>query len=821
MEHRQPCIQQRLRNWTYEVTGLQTSDEGVQDNVTLDYEIYMLGSGEPQLVRNMKDSGSYYIQVVGVSDSNYTISGIERHDVTVDQATPVIADVVYKEYSTDNVTYAGNEKLRNEKLSYTAKCNDVDVAGKLEFADSSAASIATVGTNYHYCVFTPENANYKSVEYRDLRIEVKPDSVERLGYDSKTVLSPYAVGQPFTPFLVAVYFEYASYYTETVDGKVESFGKHELIEDNTKVTFTYNNNKIDMEKGYKFTEEDVGEVTISLFALNNGQTKRGEIKATVLDSIPVRISILNVDELQAEKYYVGSTFDKSKVRFFVEYETETSNGEISADNVQIDETTAVLDKVGTCKVTFIYASLKVSLDVTVIPKEIIKIANPSGTYRYLDGEPITPTIKQTNGEPLPSDVTFAMTDSSGNVLNMRELGTYNIIIKFTVDTAKYEPIADIEATIVVQDIVVDLDPTSYREPKNKLDYTGKALADVDYKLQGNVVVVDNEDPNRKYTIVETTYIINGVASDKTEICEAGNYEIIARFTVKSVPNDASEEALVFTFDHTYSIEIAPVSNVISTFTVNSWIFESGTGTVTFKSSFGEPVYEYYLLADSEDEEGRYVGSTLPTEIGKYRVVATVMGTKSYSAVDGETTFEIRKPMLNVEADVNGEPLKDENGNDIVEVTGKDGVDPYYGLRVELLKEEKTSKANIKNQVVVTGYDIDIVDSNNNVVTDHGEYTVRLLLTAEQRDSKNFRNFKVSVVDDYGVVLEEVKDVKLDGEYLVFTTSNFNGDFIVSAQDAAAITQMAWIIGVSVGGVIALAAVIILIVVVIKKKKEND
>ena len=178
-----------ITDWTYEVTGLQTSDEGVQDNVTLDYEIYMLGSGEPQLVRNMKDSGSYYIQVVGVSDSNYTISGIERHDVTVDQATPVIADVVYKEYSTDNVTYAGNEKLRNEKLSYTAKCNDVDVAGKLEFADSSAASIATVGTNYHYCVFTPENANYKSVEYRDLRIEVKPDSVERLGYDSKTVLS--------------------------------------------------------------------------------------------------------------------------------------------------------------------------------------------------------------------------------------------------------------------------------------------------------------------------------------------------------------------------------------------------------------------------------------------------------------------------------------------------------------------------------------------------------------------------------------------------------------------------------------------------------
>ena len=136
--------------------------------------------------------------------------------------------------------------------------------------------------------------------------------------------------------------------------------------------------------------------------------------------------------------------------------------------------------------------------------------------------------------------------------------------------------------------------------------------------------------------------------------------------------------------------------------------------------------------------------------------------------------------------------------------------------------EEKEKVNIRNQVVVTGYDIKILDADKQVVKEPGSYTIRLLLTEEQRDSKNFKNLKVYLVDEYGVTIHEVKNAKVDDEgYIVFTTNDFNGNFIVSAQDSAALAQMYWIIGLSVGGVIALAAIIILIIVVIKKKKEND
>ena len=124
---------------------------------------------------------------------------------------------------------------------------------------------------------------------------------------------------------------------------------------------------------------------------------------------------------------------------------------------------------------------------------------------------------------------------------------------------------------------------------------------------------------------------------------------------------------------------------------------------------------------------------------------------------------------------------------------------------------------LRKQIVMGGYDISIVDATGNVVENPGEYTVKLLLTAEQLAAKNL---KIYTVDEYGTATE-ITNGKIEGDYMVFTTSDFNGEFILSARDVAADQQMAWIIGLSVGGLVVVIAIVALIVVVVKKKKEND
>ena len=813
-----------LTDWTYDVTGREPAGSGNEDNVSLVYEIYLKTTDGQVKVRNMNVAGDYVIKVVGLSDNNYAFTNVTEHTVTVDKAAPNISNVEYKEYAKKNETYAGNAHgLRNDKLTYVAMSGEHEVPGKLEFVNGDASAIANPsnGGKAFYCVFTPTDTdNYKTIENIQITITVNTDGVTGIGFNQNTISTIYAVGQTFRPPFIEMYLKYASYYEETVNNETKVYGKSVAIDDNSKAQFKLNNKEINYEKGYSFKEEDVGEQIIYVLILAEGKTQCGEIHITVSNAIPTSITVTNKKELESGKYYVGTTFDKFLAEFYVEYETESSNGPISAASVDIQN--ASLTAIGSWRITFTYFTnsdyeVKDYIDINVSPKEVIKIGRVDGTYRWLDGEPIIPVVKQVNGEPLPDDIKYSITFENGSPATIRDEGTYTIIIKFNAPADIYEPIEDVTATIVVKRIVAELDPDKLKTPVDTRTYTGTALTKDDYILRG-ISIIDNEGLGNRYDIISQTYTVNGKSADSYVIRDAGEYIFVASFLVRSQVGEG-EEALEFTIEHEYVITITQAQNEITNFTINDWVLGKDDGKVIFHSAFGEDTvtYEYYLIESDTDEQGVFVGYELPTSVGKYRVVATVIDTNNYTKVSQTETFKILKESIS------DDTLVDENGKNVVEVNkGDDGVDPYYTLSVNTLTTEEKEKVNIRNQVVVTGYDIKILDADKQVVKEPGSYTIRLLLTEEQRDSKNFKNLKVYLVDEYGVTIHEVKNAKVDDEgYIVFTTNDFNGNFIVSAQDSAALAQMYWIIGLSVGGVIALAAIIILIIVVIKKKKEND
>lgn len=803
-----------LNNWSGTVANVQNNEDGNPDIVDLTFTIFR---GENR-VNAMTTAGDYKLMIVGINNDNYSFDGIGERTVTVKKATPFVHDVVYKEYA-DNTTYQNNNKgLRDSKLEYVCDIDGVEVPGTLKFKEGY--SLATTGPQIFPCEFTPADTdNYETVVYNNLRLTVQADTITRLGVDREKIATVFAVGTGFSKFTVDVYYEYASYYVE--DGV--AYGERTPIDmDTQKVSFVYNGAEI-VDDGYTFDANDIGEDRVIYISTvyrapgsTTGSTKRGEIHIRVIDAIPTKMTIFNKEELQNAKYYVGSTFDKSLIQAYVNFK---SGSDGFVDPSQLDIANATLpDDEGyyTIEVTYFTNTefqQKDTIRIYVSLKETVKIGFTDRTLRFINAPIELPPVLCEDGSALPEGIDYrvSITDSNGNPVSMEAIGDYIVTLKFTVDTSKYNPINDIRVTISVRDIKAVIVESLLVKPNESRPYTGNIITSKEYEL-ANIHFEDSEDPNKSYTLETINYTINGKAAENVTIQEANTYAIVANIAVRSV-----ETGEVFTIEpYTYQIVVEKVVNVIDTFVINNWIEGNTPGLKTFNCTYGidTETYEYYRITDSGKEE--LIGSELPTTRGKYVAVVTVHGTRSYDEVSERAYFTVTKAMLNPAKDATGESLKSEDGKDKVQVTTSNGVDPTYNLRVEVLKD--TSDITIKKQVVLVGYDIDIVDASNNVVANPGEYTVRLLLTAEQRANKNI---KVYSVDEYGASTE-ITGSKVDEDgYLVFKTSNFSGNFVIGARDAAAASRLGWIIGVSVGAVVAICAVIALIVVIVKKKKEND
>ncbi|MDE7454312.1 MAG: hypothetical protein K2M64_00590, partial [Clostridia bacterium] len=812
-----------LTDWSYEIVNAKADDV-----VVLDYSIEFEG----KTVSAMVYAGEYVINVEGVNDSNYSVRKVISKDVKVDKATPVISNVAYNEYDKVNTTYDYNETLRNDRISYVSSHNDVAVSGTIAFKSGYSLAVdlgKTSVTRVFPIVFTPDDEdNYYTVESSQLRIEVIRDSVVRLGFNNDKLITFYAVSTVFDKTTVEVYFEYASYYEETVGNKTVAYGQREKL-DNSKVTFEYNNRLIST---YQFKEEDAddfNEQPIYVYAMNGTRSITGEIDITVTNSFPTDLKILNKSELEdptQHKFYVGMRFDK----FLGEYEVAFENGlvrTVSPANITCSLTT-LPESVGDCKLTFTFFTnteheVEDSIIINVSAKEVVRPTFTALTLRYTGNTLELPPVLQQNGEALPSDVryNYLITDMSGRPTTLADEGEYRVRISFIYEDWKYDTIEDINVVVSVKKITAELIKAD--EPQLNRFYNGNVVTD--YKLS-NITIANSIDHNLTYDKFTAIYTINGQPAEEYTMLNAGTYEISVIFKVVARLDLSSTEETEFTLEpYTYTITISPVENKISTFVVNNWIYGEMVGRITVECTFDQDkvVYEYYRMLGN-GTRGDYVGTELSAISGPgyYIAVATLPQSANYATSTMETTFVVTKGMLTPVKDVNDKSLVDNEGKSAIVVTANGGVNPNYDLRVEMLDNTDPegylqSVVKIKSQIVLDGYEIKIVDADGNVVEKPGEYTVKILLTAEQLANKNIKVYSVDKFGAYTAIDSQIDD----NGYLTFKTSNFNGNFVVGARDAAAAAQMAWIIAVCVGGFVAICAIVILIVVVIKKKKEND
>ncbi len=817
-----------LTDWSVRADG---TDVVEGDTPVVTTVIYDKDNVNPIANNAFTVAGTYTVRITAVSDDNYVVAADDlTKTVTVAKARPVIDSVVYNEYDAINSTYQGNNGLRDDKLTY----NSNGVAGKLTFTGGGENVDLSKAQNGRYipCTFTPDDlANYEVVSYNDLVIDVLQDRITHVANvkDSLT----YSVNQTITAMAFKIYFVYASYYVDGTNS--QEYGRRDVINMNeyTKygVVFMLNRTienaprvQLTNTQGHTFEMADLNDSTSNTLLVDiitNDYT--GSVEIILVSALPEALHIANEEELLARRYFVGSTFDKNWVQFTADYK-DTESGSVSSDLITCD--TVQLLNVGeqVIKFTYVVGSQIVTASIKIIVEDKIVVTPKfeDSTYRWtedgLDVHEIIKEVVRTNkGEDLPEGISIAVTMQDGTPVALvladgEDSREFKLLIKFTVDETMYYPIEDLQGTITLVRIAADIDNATLKgpwgdgEPLSKTDlfYTGSALDEAAYGLRAPSTI---SDALGTYEVSAATYKIRysegGLLSESvTEIRIVGIYEIVATFKITS-----ADGKVTFSITRSYTIELKKAANEITEFTIGNWIEGEEAKSPLATSKFGEIIFAYEGINGTD----YYRSSVAPTKAGNYRVIAYVDGTTNYDGVDEMfVEFTVTQPQISA---------KDDEGNEIATITGSDGkgVTPGYSLKVDVIADTSALGTNLRKQIVMGGYDISIVDATGNVVENPGEYTVKLLLTAEQLAAKNL---KIYTVDEYGTATE-ITNGKIEGDYMVFTTSDFNGEFILSARDVAADQQMAWIIGLSVGGLVVVIAIVALIVVVVKKKKEND
>ncbi|MCX4287238.1 MAG: hypothetical protein OSJ68_08155, partial [Clostridia bacterium] len=615
-----------------------------------------------------------------------------------------------------------------------------------------------------------------------------------------TVNSTYHIGT------VEVYLKYASYYTETdSEGNVVHKGKRENITgaEFDKITFMINGA---LAEGYTLSENDVPSCKVDVSYRYGGNNYFGEYYLTVNTARPSAISINGIDDYLNAKYYVGGKLDISKMTFTVKFQG-FADGTIDASAVTYDLGALNLPTTeGPYTITFRYFDVSTTLTINVLPKEEIAVKFESKTYKYT-GEEIKIVVTQDNGQPLPEGITYQFVDKHGNVItSLKEIGEYELTVKFTVDESVYLPIADVSATISVKKIAAMLDESKLIKPVDKRVYNGEQFP---YELDGISIIEENGDT--EYKFINVTYTITRDGKPVTELVvdKAGVYKIVAKIQFEAVTGELAGETQFLEKEYTITVDRA--KNEIFSFKIDSWIVDTAQKDPVINAKFGTANIVYFT------SEGVELGVTRPSSLGNYYAIATIPSCESYDEVTARCDFSINKASIGA-VDDEGNELVDETGKPKYEVTGENGVDPSLTFKVEKWADDYDSsyvKVNRK-LMVVAGYGICFVDGEGKEVFVEGTHTVRILIDEALRNEKKLY---IYTVDEQGNVID--LDARREGDYLVFDTDDFSKDFVVACRDAAAAQRMVLIIGVSVGAIIAIAVVIALIVVFVKKKKEND
>lgn len=838
-----------LNDWSASVSNQQTDEQGVEDNVTMTYVIRDANGTEAK--EGFTLAGNYTVEIASVSDTNYSIKGVQPKAVTVKRATPNVTNVTYVEYAEsavksypvdvpaagENVTYLNNVKgLRNDRLVFesTSPVSGNPVNGALTFDEG--ADLSNLGRRSFNLTFTPEDTNNFETVDLSIFITVLEDTVSRVGFNANRRQLNYSVGLELDPSPIVIYFEYASYYEETVEGVTTPYGYRSGAIDksnpanNVRFYLTSEDADVRISNTYTFKESDVGSRDLVVYVRDGDSEYSGTISVEIVKSLPTKLTVENKAELEAGEYFVGNTFDKTKAVFFVKYDEAEADGIIDAASITMEngELTAPADQ---HTVTFIYKvgsrEVKDTVTITVKPKIVVSVRFVDATYRWTESG-VELVITTADGEALPEGIEYKfynVSDGSPAYLTMGEgevEKVFDLEARFTVDTSRYAPIDPVTATITLRVIVADVDDNELRGPwardaeplsTTTKAYSGTAFAPEDYALR-NIKIVDNSEGSDAVYTTTVDYFINNKPANSVEILEAGTY------TIKAVINVASNDGTTFKLDRVYTIVITKAQNVITNLSVANWISGEQASEPVCIRSFGTPEYLYEGVNGTD-----YHSSIKPTEPGNYKVIATIFGTDSYTETEATANFTIMQPQIVAEGS-NGQPLTGDDGKNVVSLTGSDGkgVTPGYELKIELIDDEsalqdiKAKDSQFKKQIVMNGYDLKVVDANGQEVQDPGKYTVKILLSAEQRNAKDLKLYSV---DEYGQATElKISAVDKDG-YISAEISNFNNKFVLSAKDVEAARKTGWTLGLAIGGAVVLILVIVLIVVIIKKKREND
>ena len=788
------------------------------DNVALTLETKITIKDAPDaaligtVVNEMVNAYTYTVEVTAiVGNTNYTITGGTgiTNDYTVNKATPVITDVSYNEFGLVNVAYRNSTsplKLRNDKIVY----NSNGVKGTIKFVQEY--TITTTGYGIARCVFTPDDTvNYNVVDTGiEIQIEKKDDKAERIGLE--TSIKYFMVNSDVSKSSFRFYIEYTSFYTEKdVNGVDQVYGYRSRITDVADVSFVING----INGTYRIKDEDIDTgITINV---DYGMLS-GNLWLPVTKSAPRSISIADVDSWTSAKYYVGSTFDYSTMKFNVVFE-DGGDGVLNASQVTVSKT-LLPETAGAFDITFTYGTVSVKLTITVSDKETITLAFADKTYKYT-GSAITPIVQQIdeigNVVPLPDDVTVTFKNVDGTALGaIINEDDYRVMVEVTGPEYKYQLtngiIATATATIKVRafDLMIDesqvVYPSTIIEGVMTYDYNGEERA---YKL-ANVVIKDSDGKVYDYEDGAIEYVIKRANGEiVTKLVEAGTYNI--HVEVKVYNSSTEEDATV---EHDYTVVVNKVDNVIHSLTMGSWISGGEAQSPVIVATFGtdKVVYEYFTA------EGTSLGKVKPTGVGNYTVTATIPGTDSYTEQSKTVSFSINNDKYAPSHDKDGNSLKDEQGNDKIVISTDNGIDPSYVLVVETLKDAELSGIEVKNKIVLGGYNLELVDNKgNHIDTTNEEYTVKLLLAPDQRNGKKYAVYSI---DENGYK-SVVDTARREGDYMVFTTNDFAQDYVITCRDEEAMKRIGLIVGVSVGAVIAVGVITAVIVVFVKKKKEND
>lgn len=187
-----------------------------------------------------------------------------------------------------------------------------------------------------------------------------------------------------------------------------------------------------------------------------------------------------------------------------------------------------------------------------------------------------------------------------------------------------------------------------------------------------------------------------------------------------------------------------------------------------------------------------------TKVGKYIAKANLEVNENYELV-GNATLSLNWEISEGDTKNNFEAKL---GDDVVViVTSKDGISASYSISLVEVSDKDVDLSGVLGKKeegkLVKTYEIKFVDEDGKEVKLDGSFTVKLLIPAEYKDSKNL---KVVYIDENGNATEMTSS--LSGEYIVFETTHFSLYAIVEVNKAS---SNAWVIWLIIG-LIVLAAI---------------